>query len=72
MPYFRVTSHALLIEADNPTNAAMAAYRMFEDRTPHGFDVVGPDTEITQVSLSDEQQEEAIAIGFAQHVVGRS
>jgi hypothetical protein len=64
MPYFRVTSHALLIEARNSTEAAMLAYRRFEDRNPTSFEVVGPDVEVAQVSLDVDQQEEAITIDF--------
>jgi hypothetical protein len=55
----------LLIEADNPAEAAMNAYRMFEDRTPTNFEVVGPDTEVNEVHLTSEQQEQAITIAFA-------
>ena len=65
MPFYRVTSHTLLIEADNPAEAAMNAYRMFEDRTPTNFEVVGPDTEVNDVHLTLEQQEQAITIAFA-------
>lgn len=65
MPFYRVTSHTLLIEAGNPTDAAMTAYRMFEDRTPTDFEVVGPDTEVNEVRLTSEQQDEAITIAFA-------
>jgi hypothetical protein len=64
MPFFRVTSHTLLIEVGNPTEAATIVYRKFEDRTPHGFDVVGPDAEVAQVCLDAEQQEKAITIEF--------
>ena len=65
MPFYRVTSHTLLIEADNPVEAAMNAYRIFEDRTPINFEVVGPDTEVNDVHLTLEQQEQAITIAFA-------
>lgn len=65
MPFYRVTSRSLLIEADNPAEAAMNAYRMFEDRTPTDFEVVGPDTEVNEVHLTSEQQEQAITIAFA-------
>lgn len=65
MPFYRVTSHTLLIEADNPAEAAMNAYRMFEDRTPTNFEVVGPDTEVNDIHLTLEQQEQAITIAFA-------
>ncbi|MBP2449725.1 hypothetical protein JOH51_007233 [Rhizobium leguminosarum] len=43
----------------------MNAYRMFEDRTPTNFEVVGPNTEVNDVHLSLEQQKQAIAIAFA-------
>jgi hypothetical protein len=49
MPFYRVTSHSLLVEAVNPLEAAMCAYRMFDDRTPTGFQVVGPDVEISEI-----------------------
>jgi hypothetical protein len=65
MPFYRVTSRTLLIEADNPGDAAMNAYRMFEDRTPTDFEVIGPDTEVSEVRLTSEQQEQAITIAFA-------
>lgn len=64
MPFFKVSSHALLIEASNPAEAAMIAYRQFEDRTPIEFEVVGPDAEFAQVSLDAAQQEKAITIEF--------
>ncbi|MGO6727343.1 hypothetical protein ACCS45_04350 [Rhizobium ruizarguesonis] len=64
MPFYRVTSRTLLIEADDPVEAAMTAYRMFEDRTPTDFEVVGPDAEVNDVHLSAEQQERAITIAF--------
>ena len=66
MPFFRVTTHTLLIEANDPKAAAMKAYRIFEDRTPTDFEVVGPDTEVNEISLTAEQQEEAITITFGQ------
>jgi hypothetical protein len=65
MPFYRVTSRAFLIEANNPEEAAMSAYRIFEDRTPTNFEVVGPDTEVNDVHLTLEQQEQAITIAFA-------
>lgn len=65
MPFYRVTSRSLLIEAGDPTGAAMTAYRMFEDRTPTDFEVVGPDTEVNEVRLTSEQQDEVITIAFA-------
>ncbi|NKL23689.1 hypothetical protein [Rhizobium leguminosarum] len=65
MPFYRVTSHTLLVEAENPAAAAMKAYRMFEDGTPTDFQVVGPDTEINEIQLTSEQQEQAITIAFA-------
>lgn len=65
MPFYRVTSHTLLVEADNPAAAAMKAYRMFEDRTPTDFEVVGPDTEINEIQLTSEQQKQAVTIAFA-------
>jgi len=43
----------------------MNAYRMFEDRTPTNFEVVGPNTEVNEVHLTSEQQEQAITIAFA-------
>jgi len=63
--YSAVDTRTLLIEADNPAEAAMNAYRMFEDRTPTNFEVVGPDTEVNEVHLTSEQQEQAITIAFA-------
>jgi hypothetical protein len=48
MPFYRVTSHSLLVEATNPVEAAMFAYRTFEDRTPTDFQVVGPDVEVSE------------------------
>jgi len=65
MPFYKVTSHSLLIEADSPAAAAMKAYRMFEDRTPTDFEVVGPDAEINEIHLTLEQQEQAIKIAVA-------
>lgn len=64
MPFYRVTSHTLLIEADSPAEAAMKAYRIFEDRTPTDFEIVGPDTEVNAVHLTTDQQEQAITIAF--------
>lgn len=66
MPFFRVTTHTLLVEAEDPAAAAMKAYRKFEDRTPTDFEVVGPDTEVNEIHLTSEQQEEAIKITFGQ------
>lgn len=68
MPFYRVTSRTLLIEADDPTEAAMKAYRIFEDRTPTEFEVVGPDTEANKIHLTSEQQERALTIAFAKRV----
>lgn len=65
MPFYKVTSRSLLIEADDPAKAAMTAYRMFKDRTPTDFEVVGPDAEVNDVHLSTEQQEQAITIAFS-------
>lgn len=65
MPFYKLTSHSLLVEADSPAEAAMNVYRMFEDRTPTNFEVVGPDTEINEVHLTSDQQEHAITIAFA-------
>jgi hypothetical protein len=65
MPFFKVTSRALLIEADSPAEAAMNVYRVFEDRTPNDFEVIGPDAEVNQINLDTEQQEQAITITFA-------
>jgi hypothetical protein len=65
MPFYRVTSHSLLVEAVNPLEAAMRTYRMFDDRTPTDFQVVGPDVEIAEIHLTPEQQEKAITIAFA-------
>lgn len=64
MPFYKITSRSLLIEADDPAKAAMTAYRMFEDRTPTEFEVVGPDAEVNDIHLSTEQQEQAITIDF--------
>ncbi|MFS2150663.1 hypothetical protein [Rhizobium sp. Rhizsp42] len=64
MPFYRVSSRTLLIEADDPAKAAMTAYRMFEDRTPTDFEVVGPDAEVDDIHLSTQQQEQAITIEF--------
>lgn len=48
--------------ADSPTDAAMGVYRIFEDRSPNQFDVVGPDAEFNHVALDDQQQEQAITM----------
>lgn len=69
MPFYKVTSHSLLVDADSPLAAAMNVYRMFEDRTPTNFEVVGPDTEINEVHLTSEQQEQAITIAFSKRAV---
>jgi hypothetical protein len=61
MPFFKVTSHALLVEASDPSEAAMIVFRKFENRTPITFEVIGPDAEFAQVSLDTEQQEEALS-----------
>jgi len=66
MPFFRVTTHTLLVEAEDAAAAAMKAYRIFEDRTPTDFEVTGPDTEVNEIHLTPEQQEEAITITFGQ------
>lgn len=71
MPFYKVTSSAMLIEAEDATEAAMVAYRMFEDHHPHEFDVVGPDSEFIKVALSAERQEEAITIAFGSKREGR-
>jgi hypothetical protein len=60
MPFFKVTSHAILVEASDPSEAAMIVFRKFEDRTPVTFEVVGPDAEFAQVSLNTEQQVKAL------------
>jgi len=65
MPFYRVSARELLIEADSPTDAAMAVYRIFEERSPNQFDVVGPDAETNHVTLNDQQQEQAITIASA-------
>lgn len=71
MPFFKVTSSAMLIEADDATKAAMVAYRRFEDHRPHHFEVVGPDAEVNQIALSTDLQEEAITIAFGATGDGR-
>jgi len=68
MPFFKVTPRALLVHADSPTEAAMAAYRALEDSTPQVFEVVGPDAEVVQLTLAVEEQEEALTIKFGQRV----
>ena len=65
MSFYRVSARELLIEADSPTNAAMAVYRIFEEQSPKQFDVVGPDAETNHITLNDQQHEQAITIAFA-------
>jgi hypothetical protein len=72
MPFYRITPHALLIEAVDATSAAMLAYRRLDDRTPTVFDVVGPDAELRQIVLSPEHQDEAITIAFTAKENARS
>lgn len=66
MPFYKVTTHAMLIEADSVSKAAMIAFRRIEDRNPYQFDVSGPDDEVETVALTVAQQEEAITIPFGE------
>jgi hypothetical protein len=65
MPYYLATPQPLLVEADNPVEAAKAAYRIFEDSSPNEFRIIGPDHEVSEIALSAEEQEEAITVAFA-------
>lgn len=71
MPFYKVTARAMLIEAVNPTEAAMSAYRMLEDRTPHSFEVAGPDAQVNHIALDADQQDQAISIEFDRKATGR-
>jgi hypothetical protein len=66
MPLYKVTTHAMLIEAESASKAAMIAFRRIEDRSPCQFDVLGPDNEVENVALTSAQQEEAITIPFGE------
>ncbi|WP_149340825.1 hypothetical protein [Neorhizobium sp. P12A] len=71
MPFFKVTTHAMLIEADDALEAAMTAYRRYDDRSPHQFDVVGPDELQQTIALTAQEEEEAITIEFGRKIESR-
>jgi len=71
MPFYKVTARTMLIEASTPSEAAMSAYRMFEDCTPHGFEVVGPDAEVNNIALDADQRDQAISIEFGRKATSR-
>lgn len=59
MPFYNVTPHAILVEAGNPMEAAVLAYKIFQDRASTRFEVSGPDEEVSHVVLEKESQVDA-------------